>query len=381
MPTLTFSPSILEGGTLNLLNSDSHICALSDTRFFMLFSQRTPNYTFAVVSDVSNIRSSSPTITNTKQTLLEPAILQRCRTWKLSNSRVLALMGNNLRVLEVDSAGNTTFKNAQIASFHTYTLWGTQAHATLGTGENLYGVHIKENTVWFIQRISTTSAIYFFKVVYNPSTDTLVQTGIAKIADSTTSTHVWRQSIQKIAGTSLYLVYGVGLATSASAGTVQAARIYNDEGSLVSTLPTPPTGTKRLVGLGSTRILGLNGTITGQTWRMYDGTSWSVDDAIFSLIAHGSVLTDAEALDQSYFMLVSAKTTEPGAGSFRFRISRFISSTLGQSSPATNTQLGIEHTVTNCYFDQPRLIRQDANTFFMFGRGSSTSFLVHTLYT
>lgn len=102
MPDITLSPIPYNNGTLALSGQNSHICSLSDTRFFALFGQTTPNYTFGAVIDISNIRTASPTATVTKQRVIATTALTRGRVWKLSANRVLVLNNAALQVYEID---------------------------------------------------------------------------------------------------------------------------------------------------------------------------------------------------------------------------------------------------------------------------------------
>lgn len=379
MADITLSPIPYNNGTLSLAGYNSHICSLSDTRFFALFGQSTPNYTFGAVIDVANIRSSSPSVTVTKQRVIATTALTRGRVWKLASNRVLILNNSTLQVYEIDGTGDIVAKSGNLASFHSTYLWGVEGSGTSGIGDYLVGQYIKDNTVWFIQRTSTTSAISFFKITYDPVSDTLTKTAITTLAASTTSTHVWRYYIQKFSDSSNYLVYGVGSATTVAAGYVVSAFVYDQNGTQVLSISNIPTTTRLMVPLSDTRILGLS---SSRTWRMFDGAVWTDHDASFAgAYVSGTVLVDAEALDDTYFMLVSTTSgAEPGTGTYSFRVSRVLDPYLGQSSTPTNTNNGISYATLNAYFDQKRLLKFDANTFFLFGRASTTSFRIRTIY-
>jgi hypothetical protein len=81
-------------------------------------------------------------------------------------------------------------------------------------------------------------------------------------------------------------------------------------------------------------------------------------------------------------MLVStAGTDQPYSGSWFYRIAKYVSSMLGQTSAATKAANGLNYQTTNVYYDQQATYRIDNyETFLNFGRASATTFSVRVLY-
>lgn len=377
MADITLSPIPYNGGTLSMANHISHICRLTDTKFFAIFKQTTPNYTFGSVINVDNLKAAVPVATVAKQRVLGTTSLTRMRAWKLSASRVLVLQGADLTVYDIDGSDDMIKKNATIATFHSTFLWGYETAAQTGTGEYLHGQYISDNVVWFVQRTSTTSAITLLKVVYNPVGDTLTQTTIQILAASTTATHLWKYHIQKFADSNNYLVWAFGGNTAWNTSTITAAYIVTPAGAVSSTVSSIPTTVKCLIPLRATRIIGI---VQPNLWRYWDGASWTASDASFASSGTLTTVVCGVPIDENYFMLCTSSAVEIGGGTYSYRVARVIDSMLGQSSPATATSNGLSYATSNVYFDQDMLEKVDADTFIVLGRASPTAFRIRVLH-
>lgn len=379
MPDITLSPIPYNGGALNMTNQSSHICQLTANKFFSLFGQTNPNYTFASTINIDNLKATTPIATVGKQRVMNQVALTRARTWKLSNNRVLALMNTDLVVFEVQGDDDIVQKAATLPAFHSTVLWGTEAASVYGIGTFLHGQYIKDNVVWMIQRTTTTSAITLLKIEYNPETDTLSRTTIATIAASTTATHFWRFSIQQIPGTTDFFVHALGANTTPALATITGYWVINDQGTVTTSVSSGiPTTARYLVPLKANKILALS---DARTWRYFDGSSWTTVDTVFApAVTATTSLVHVEPLDENYFMVESTSAAvEIGSGNYAFRVSRVVDPSFGQTSPATSAANGLAYPVTNAYFDQRPLFKVDDDTFIALGRASATAFRIRIL--
>lgn len=378
MPDITLSPIPYNGGTMTMTNQGSHICMLSATKMFALFGQTNPNYIFGSVIKVDNIKTASAVATVSKQRVLSLNPLTRCRVWKLTENRVLALINSDLVVINVTAEDDMEQTAAKIENFHTTTLWGTEAAATYGIGSFLYGSYIKDNTVWIIQRASTTAPIVLMKIEYDPATDTLTQTSIQNLTASTTATHFWKYHIVQIPSSTNFMVYCHGGNTTPAASTIPNAYIFSDAAELLTTITGIPSTARSLTPLKANKVLALS---DARNWRYFDGTSWTTGDTMFAGATVASTnLAHTEPLDSNYFMIQSMSSgVELGSGNYAFRISRVVDKSFGQTSSATNTGNGIAYAVANAYFDQPTVFKVDSNCYLSFGRASTTAFRIRVL--
>lgn len=380
MSDITLSPIPYNGGTLSLTNQASHICHLAGNKFFALFGQSTPNYLFAATINVNDLHVASPVASVGVQRAMNTTALTRARCWKLSDTRVLALVNADLVVYEVQPNDDIVQKAATITAFHSTYLWGTEVASTSGIGPYLVGRYIKDNTIWFVQRTSTTSAITLFRIDYDPVGDTLTKTVMQTIQPSTTATHLWRYFIQPIPGTTQWVVYALGGNTAWSTSTITAYYIYDSNGTQVSAVTTGIPNTARLlVVFSATKIAAL---LQQNTFLYWNGSTWSTNAGYFAAAyTAGSSMLGAEAFDTNYFMLLSTSAAEIGGTTHGVRISRILDANLGQTGAGTSGN-GLSYTTLNHYFDQPCPLPVDAakTTFVLFGRASTTAFRMRVLY-
>lgn len=381
MADLVISPIPTNGGTLSLTNVNSHLCYLGNNRFFALFSQSTPNHLIASTFLVNDFSAASPVLTVAKQRIVGSVAPNRIRCWKLSSNLVLALVGTDLKVFEIGADNDIIVKSASMAGFHSVALWGAESATAMGVGPMIYGKYIADNKVWFIQRATTTAAISFFSITYNPTTDTLTKTIIQTIQSSTTATHLWRYCIKPIPGSNNWLVYAHGGSTTWALSTISKYSVYDESGSLVSEVNTVPTAVKYLVPLGLNKVVGV---LTPRTYLLCDGASWSTNAAYFAPTGTStSVVLDSVSFDTNYFMLASAASTEAGVSSHYFRVSRILDENIGQNLVPGSAANGTSLSTTNTYFDQSYIEVADPlnmTTLIVVGRSSTTAFIVRVMY-
>lgn len=378
MADVIVSPIPTNGGTLSMTAINSHVVHLSGNRFFAMFSQATPNLLFALTFDLSSVTSLNPTATAVKQRAMSAIAPTRLRLWKLSTTAVLALVGTDLKVFKIQADGDVVESTAILSAFHSTNVWGTDAAGTLGIGTLLYGTYIKDNTVWFTQRTSTTSAVTLFRIDYNPTGETLTKTNMQTIAASTVANNVWCPRIERINGTTNYLVFGVGGSTLYGTGNVTSFYVFSQAGaSLMSVTSGIPTGIRHIVYLASNRILGL---MDNRIYYSYNGSSWSAGVAYCSgtALSLNFPIVRVAALDAQHYLLFACNFAVSSA--VYTRVSRYISDLYGQTSATTEASGGLTQTLSSLYFDQETVYTITHNTTYaLFGR-SATTFQIRLIH-
>lgn len=366
MADITLSPLPVHGGTLNMTSVNSHIAYLGNSRFFALFSQATPNYLMGATFELSTFTGPA-TLTNVKQRILSVEAPTKIRVWRLNNSTALALVGSELRVYKISANGDITRSATVLENFHTSHIFGSGTSA-YGIGPQLYGQTIKDNTVWFVQRATTTSSIVLSRIDYNTSTEGLTHTTMQTLVVGTTATHMWMPHIQKIRGTTDYLVYCVGGNTTYATSTIPRFDRYSQSGTLLQSVTTMPASVQHLVYLSATRVLGIVGT---RTYVVFNGTSWTTTPATF---AAGDIVPSArytilsQAVDDQNFLLFGSSLTV--SAYVRIAVCRHVSDIIGQTSSYTdNGAQGIGPTTANLYPDTPVQVITENRTFVAFGIG------------
>lgn len=258
-------------------------------------------------------------------------------------------------------------------------MWGTDAAGTLGIGTLLYGTCINDNTVWFTQRTSTTSAVTLFRIDYNPTTEVLTKTVMQTLAASTVANQVWCPRIERINGTTNYLVFGVGGATLYGTGNVTSFYVFSQAGSLLLSVTSGiPAGIRHIVYLSSTRILGL---MDNRIYYTYNGSSWTTSIAYCSgtALSLNFPIARVAALDAQHYLLFACNQAVSGA--VYTRVSRYISDRHGQTSTTTEAAGGISQSMTNLYFDQETVYPITHNTTYaIFGLSNATTFQIRLIH-
>lgn len=368
MADITLSPLPLNGGTLNMTTVNSHMVHLGSGRFLALFSQATPNYFMCATFQLSTFTGPA-TLTTVKQRIVSTDAPTKVRLWRLNNSTALALVGNDLRVYKVSANGDIT-QSTVLANFHTSNVFGSGAYSSIGIGTQLYGQNIKDNTIWFIQRATTTSSLVLSRIDYNTSTEALTHTTMQTLVVGSTATHMWMPHIQKIPGTTNYLVYCVGGNTTYATSTIPRFDTYDQNGTLLASVTTMPSSVQHLVYLSATRILGIVGT---RTYLVFDGTSWTTVPATFathSVVPAGVHTVLSTGIDDQNFLLFGSGLT--AASSIRIAVCRHVSDIIGQTSSHTdNGAAGVGPDASNIFPDTPVQVITDKRTFVTSGIGPS----------
>ena len=127
MAEVTISPIPYNGGTL-IGSANRHICRLTESRFFCIYGQVTPEYTLGIVINVDDIRSATPisTILRT-QTIPELAITLSSvayRVYRLNDTDVVVFRQTvaattfDISVLRIDPTTNVITKVGILLSRH-----------------------------------------------------------------------------------------------------------------------------------------------------------------------------------------------------------------------------------------------------------------------
>lgn len=216
MPTLTINPIPYNGGTIDLRSGRDHtIVHMGGGKFVMFYGQSNPSMIFAHTVNLTDAKSASPKTTFGPQIAFTSGG-SRVRAWKLATNRILALFGNDLRVIDIDGDDGLTLRNAQLVNFHVSALWNGVAGDELAndyTGNSISASMSVENTVIFARRQASTSTNFFTgRIVYDPVADSLTST-IVDALDlySSSKSHVLRvDNIPNTNGKIIYALTGPG---------------------------------------------------------------------------------------------------------------------------------------------------------------------------
>lgn len=190
MPTTTVTPIPVNSGTLTLKNrSDMTYVHMGAGKFLMFYSQRNPNLVYAYVVNVTGLNTASPASTNGPQFAF-PSSNGNVRAWKMAANRVLVLLGNDLRVIDIDGSDNLTLRAANLPNAYTANyLWkntsGVENADTNDRGNTIAASALSDNVMMvfkrgtsFTSQNSEYNGYYPFRIVFDPVADTLTSTQI-----------------------------------------------------------------------------------------------------------------------------------------------------------------------------------------------------------
>lgn len=184
MPTTTVTPIPVNSGTLTLKSrSDMTYVHMGAGKFVMLYSQRNPNLVYAYVVNVTGLNTASPVTTNGPQFAFSSSN-GNVRAWKMAANRILVLLGNDLRVIDIDGSDNLTLRAANLPNaYNVNYLWKNSLNLentdSNDMGSMITATSLSDNVMmvfkrgnWQTQGINTP---YYccFKITFNPATDTL----------------------------------------------------------------------------------------------------------------------------------------------------------------------------------------------------------------
>lgn len=187
--TITAIPH--NGGTLNLARKDLCSVTLSATKTVNFYAQSNPNLVYAHVVVTAGLNGSvAATSTNGPQFAFG-AGGARVRALKLTESRMLVLLGNDLVVMEVASDNTITQKAGVLAGFNgAGALWQssptlTEQSDSFLLGSLISGTRLTDNTAVYFNRSSNYYSLPTMKVVtYNPTTEALTVTNTSPLVNN-----------------------------------------------------------------------------------------------------------------------------------------------------------------------------------------------------
>lgn len=253
MSDITISPIPYNNGTLAGGHVNGHYVLLNPKQILHVAGQISPNYIYAWVSTISGsntIKSANPSFVASPMRAImsfaaAPSTITNMRLWKLTSSRALFLLNNDLYVLEVTAQNDITLRTAKLSSFAsggiTHINQGPYSAGTSGNGGTtsngyygslLTGWSVRDNTVWFARRFlsyagnspasNSQTGVEMWKVVYDPAEDKLNAGFMQRLwspLDANYAQYSWtRTYVQAIPNSTKKLVYvrvqGVNLAST-----------------------------------------------------------------------------------------------------------------------------------------------------------------------
>lgn len=183
MATINITPIPYNGGTIDLTSRrDLTAVHLGAGKIVVLYGQSNPNMIFAHVVNTAGLNSASPTSANGPQFAFvsTASVGSRVRAWRMSPTRLMVLMGTDLRVLELDGSDNITMRAAAAVNFHSVSnLWsplvGSSNDATYDAsgGGTITAIAVSTEAVLFGRRPASGGSFTFNRVVFDPVADTL----------------------------------------------------------------------------------------------------------------------------------------------------------------------------------------------------------------
>lgn len=384
--SVTNIPSIpYNGGTINLRAKELTSVALSPTKFVNFYLQTNPNLLFAHVVNVTGLEGGEATSVNGPQFAFG-APATNVRAWAVSNTHILALIGNTLRVFEIDENDEITMTSAKL-SIGWGVFWGhsvkTSPYSTtyidtyddpanMNRGQLLVGYVHKGSLFLALRELNTTrdrSYWHIVKINYDSSTNTL--TSRATVTNIEGGGYYYKDPIasyytfsdirfKSIPGSDNFLVTIVNNGEQADYTRQQnspylyAAKVINNDGYIIRDLnvasnrgaqswngtDVPPV--MDMVAMSDNMFIGL---IDGGRMRVHAGStqhapsssqgsvtgSFSGTAFPFAQTARGSLITHAEAINGSYFLMVltapvakESQTTNMRMMDQYYRIVRFV---------------------------------------------------------
>lgn len=338
MSVTTINTIPYNGGTIALHGSDITSVALTNTKFVQFYAQNSPAIVYAHVVNTTGLEGGTATSTNGPQFAFGAAV-SRIRAYKIATNRLMVLIGNELRVLEVAADDTITMKAAKLTASDLPNLPSMITENMIDSGTSAFdvvdamnaGSYVKafsanENQLVIAIRSLRYGGASLYTVTYNPSTDVLTK-GAASAVDLPYNNNFYQSFdliFAKIPASTNILVYTVGTSSASNdycfakgnKPTLQQAAVYNPSTSSfirhfnVSTNGRNVTG---IVALSETQLIGF---VDGSSYKVHTGSTaannstslttggtGSFGNAVtFSSTGANRVCTHAEMISDSYIL-------------------------------------------------------------------------------
>ena len=396
MASTTITPIPYGSGTIDLAQQkDITTVFMGNNKFVNFYAQSNPNIVYAHVVNVSGLNGGTASATNGPQFAF-PSPAARVRAWRMSDTRLMVLLGNDLRVLEIDGQDNIAMRSASLINYCTVPLWrgANGAASTSYTSEILTDIHqgaglvvhrntdtsmfvvMKANATPYSSFNSSVSSSGLFVVTFDPVADTLTsvktnslsETGFPQPQYGNSSSQGYgivghaHVRFADIPNSENKLIYMIG-ANSGNATITRIARspylywagVVTPTGQ-ITLLPTTGIPTTSytadtphitaVMPLGDNKYLGFT---DARSFLYHNGTQWSSSRTIFASSGAEAFVTGAYAIDDTYFAITFAEApVNTATGSFRdtlnllaanqyIRIVRYVDQNFAEVSPATET--------------------------------------------
>lgn len=403
MAVTTLTPIPYNGGSLNITKRD--ICAvhLDTNRFVTFYAQGNPHIVYGCVMTVDGLKGGVPSVTQGPQFAFSATDF-RVRAWRFAPGRLLVLLGNTMRVIDIDEQNNMALKNAALNNIllSQYGLWRCNTSSTdltlssdLAATDIVSGpylnVHVSQDNVALIlgryhsssgAKILASNQAYnaggVHRINYNEETDTLTMTGMSWVYDTTMENLVGTSTALRdthydvkfvaIPNSPNILAYVVAAASgstslrgsnTAAAPKVVGGTILTPNGEAVRRIymtgaPTANYGSTglppvmALVPVSEQLILGICDAKTLVTWTPTSPTAgtWSANRVTFALDGAECVPTFAEMIDDTYFIIAY---TDPMPGN------------TATQAEAKNAK-AVDHYVRICRYVSPTFVETSPGT-------------------
>lgn len=405
------------GGTIALHNVDITSVALSNTKFVHFYAQSTPNLVFAHVVNTSGLEGGTATATNGPQFAFG-ASYTRIRAWKIASNRIMILIGNEMRVLEVAGDDTISMKAAKLvandlsSSLQPHqtensaggSTFASDTLAGMSVGTFFKAVNVVDNQlVVAVRPARASSTLTAFNITYNPTTDVLTKGSTGNIYFENNGYRSPSIDIlfAKVPSSSYVIIYTVGTvdgnntysSTNGVKPVLQQAGLFNPAtGSFVRVYNTTAANNDvtAIVALSESQLIGF---IDGASFRVHSGSftvsastlngnsnstgSWG-SPVTFASNGSNRVCTHAEKISDSYMIttisdpvLASVNGYSVRLGKQYLRIIRFVDTSFAEVIEANQdialSELGIP---LNC--DMPMIEKVGQYTFIFKSKADGT---------
>jgi hypothetical protein len=410
MAEVTLSPVPVSGGTL-IPVQQCHFCRLSGNRYFGVYGQINPNYTFGIVFDVNGLDTATPSTTVVRAQVI-PELLHvgtatsqvAYRVTKLNETDVLVSMNGRTTtsstaitfdVLRYDSATNTISRVATAGQ----TGLGGGLISTINSSIPPVGVG---NNIAIYGRRTATSTFIPTRLTFDPVANTLTSTNLNNGSNitcgsaSATGERTGTITITKGRADGLY-----SFAYTSSSPTSPGSLMDLNQQSFISGFPADtstvwaPTGSSTLTtGLPVALPLD-NATSTlritsPNSWRaVVNGTTAGADVQFTATpVANtNNRVLDAQWLDSDTFIIAwsTLTSTTPVAsvllsGSRGVRIVKYTDPTFGETSASTTANTVLFTSGFTCDFGVQMSVEKVANNVIAFYGRNGNAFAIRTMY-
>lgn len=429
MPTTTITPIPYNGGTITLKNrADMTYVHMGAGKFVMLYSQRAPALTYAYVVNITGLNTATPAAANGPQFAF-PNTNGQVRAWKMAENRILVLLGNDLRVLELDGSDNITMRAAALTGYYSAAyLWLNSSGVNNGEindlGNMIHAHQLRDNEMQVFRRgnmatnqMAGATNWFVTKVVFNPTADTLTSSAsITTMTPPSGQNGYTRLQVKDIPNSTDKIVSVVGADNNASYSRmtstprIQDAWVVNDGGLIVRALDyrtagliysgaitngtayaahfiLPMTATNYLGFVdGASFIRNVNSTPVAPRTNVAVSDlkgEWTNYNK-FLTNGENTMVNDAIVIDSSHVMMaISAPVDPSAAGSSKLareatsktnylRIIKFVESNFVDVSPQTKTYTSVELGVALCPDQQNWFHKVDTNCYVFLSKSDTT---------